>query len=131
MKITFYPVKTTSAKLAKIIEVGTTHFNKGEPILFFVPDEASWEFLDKLLWSTPPDSFLPHPSKLIQIRHHFDPAYTTVFNLSPAPLLAPLFQETIKSLYELEDHTSPEKLQASQNRYHAYRAQELQIIVET
>ena len=125
MKITFCPVKTTAAKLAKIVEVGTTHFNKGEPILFLVSDDASWEFLDKLFWTLPAESFLPHPCKLIQVRHSLDPAYATVFNLSPAPLL----QETIKIIYELEDHTSPDKLKASQDRYHAYRAQERQIIV--
>lgn len=126
MKVTFFPVKTTAAKLSKIIHLATTHFNQGEPILFFVPDETAWDFLDKLLWSTPSESFLPHPSKLIQVRHTFDPAYTTVFNLTPASLA----QDTIKILYELEDHTSPEKLKASQDRYHAYRTQELQIIVE-
>jgi DNA polymerase IIIc chi subunit len=126
MKITFYPVKTTVAKLAKIVEMAAAHFNKGEPILFFVPDDASWEFLDKLFWTLPAESFLPHPCKLIQIRHSLDPAYTTVFNLSPTPLL----QETIKTLYELEDHTSPDKLKASQSRYQAYRATQLQIIVE-
>ncbi|MGH2613397.1 MAG: DNA polymerase III subunit chi [Rhabdochlamydiaceae bacterium] len=126
MKVIFYPVKTTDAKLTKIVEVATIHFTKGEPILFFVPDEAAWEFLDKLFWSTPADSFLPHPSKFIQIRHTFNPAYTTVFNLSPTSLLQP----TIKTLYELEDHTSAEKLKASQDRYHTYRTHALQIIVE-
>ncbi len=127
MKVTFYPVKTTASKLARIVEIATEHFNKNQPILFLVPDEASWEFLDKLFWTMPAESFLPHPSKLIQIRHSFDPACTTVFNLSSAPLL----HEAIKTLYELEDHTSPEKLQASQDRYHAYRSQEVQIIVES
>ncbi len=126
MKVTFFPVKTTSAKLAKIVDVATTHFYKGESLLFFVPDETSWKFLDKLLWSTPTESFLPHPSKLIQVKYNFDPAFTTVFNLCPAPLL----QETIKTLYELEDHTSPEKLKTSQDRYHTYRNKELQIVVE-
>jgi DNA polymerase IIIc chi subunit len=126
MKITFFPVKTTNAKLSKIIEMATSHFHKGEPILFFVADEAAWDFLDKLLWATPPESFLPHPCNLIQIRHTFDPTMSTVFNLTPSPLPP----DTIKILYELEDHTSPEKLKASQDRYHTYRKQELQIIVE-
>jgi DNA polymerase IIIc chi subunit len=125
-RVTFFPVKTTAAKLTRIVNVAAAHFHKGEPILFFVQDEAAWDFLEKLLWSTPAESFLPHPSKLIQIRHTFDPAYSTVFNLCPTPLI----QDTIKTLYELEDHSSPEKLKASQDRYHAYRTKELQIIVE-
>lgn len=126
MKITFFPVKSTQAKLSKLVEVAATHFQKGQPILFLVPDNTAWEFLDKLLWTTPSESFLPHPSKLIQVRHAIDPAYTTLFNLSPAPVS----HEAIKTVYELEDHTSPERLKASQDRYHAYRSQDLQIIVE-
>ncbi|MGD0665726.1 MAG: DNA polymerase III subunit chi [Rhabdochlamydiaceae bacterium] len=125
-KVVFLPVKTTSAKLIRITDIAAAHFQKGEPILFLVQDEAAWEFLDKLLWSTPAESFLPHPSKLIHIRHNLDDALGSVFNLCPAPLL----KESIKTLYELEDHTSPEKLKASQERYHTYRSHELQIIVE-
>ncbi len=126
MKVVFFPVKTTSAKLAKLTEIADSHFQKNQPILFYVQDDASWEFLDKLFWQSPIESFLPHPSKLIQIRHTFDPAYTTVFNLTSTPLV----QDTIKTLYELEDHTSPEKLKAAEHRYAAYRALELQIIVQ-
>ncbi len=126
MKIVFFPVKTTTAKLAKLTDIAATHFQKNQPILFFVQDDVSWEFLDKLFWQLPSESFLPHPSKLIQVRHTFDPIYTTVFNLTSAPLL----QESIKTLFELEDHTSPEKLKASQERYNTYRQNEFQIVVE-
>jgi DNA polymerase IIIc chi subunit len=127
MKVVFYPVKTTNAKLSKIVGVASSHFEKGDPILFLVSDEAAWNFLDKLFWTTPAESFLPHPSSLIQIRYQLDAACGAVFNLTPAPL----FQESIKTLYELEDHTSTEKLQAAQDRYHAYRKEQLQIVVET
>lgn len=127
MKIIFFPVKTTTAKLNRIVSAASAHFHKGEPLLFFVQDETAWEFLDKLLWSHPAESFLPHPCKLIQIRHTFDPSISTVFNLSPTPLI----QESIKTLYELEDHTAPEKLKASQERYDTYRSKELQIVVES
>lgn len=126
MKIVFFPVKTTTAKLTKLTDIAASHFQKNQPVLFFVQDDASWEFLDKLFWQSPAESFLPHPSKLIQIRHTFDPVYTAVFNLTSAPLL----QESIKTLFELEDHTSPEKLKASQERYNTYRQNEFQIVVE-
>lgn len=126
MKIVFYPVKTTAAKLNKLVQIAHSHFQRGEPLLFLVQDDASWDFLDKLFWQSPPESFLPHPSKLIQIRQTLDPAYSTVFNLTSASLSA----ESIKTLYELEDHTSPDKLKASQDRYHTYRNQQLQIVVE-
>ncbi len=131
-KVIFYPVRTTSAKLTKLLEIATTHFHKAEPLLFLVPDEAAWEFLNNLFWSTPPESFLPHPCRLIQIRHTLssyplEPPPGTVFNLCPTPVL----HENLKILYELEDSTSAEKLKASQQRYHAYRERSFQIIVET
>ena len=126
MKVTFFPVKTTSAKLTKITNLAVDYFQRSEPILFFVQDEAAWDFLDNLFWSTPAESFLPHPTKLIQIRTTFDMTCPTIFNLSSAPLV----HESIKTLYELEDHTTPDRLKASQNRYHTYRSQDVQIIVE-
>jgi len=126
MKVTFFPVKTTAAKLNRLTQLAHIHFQKGEPLLFLVQDDASWDFLDKLLWQAPASSFLPHPSKLIQIRQNLDPTCSAVFNLT----LQPLSSEWIKTVYELEDHTSADKLKASQDRYHAYRTQQLQIVVE-
>lgn len=119
------PVKTTSDKLSKIVQIANDHFHLKEPLQFFVQDQAAWEFLDKLLWSHPPDSFLPHPSRWIQTHYQIDPTISTVFNLSATPL----FHDSIKTLYELEDHSSPEKLKASESRYHAYREKNLQLIV--
>ncbi len=126
MKVVFYPVKTTSAKLNKLTQLAHHYFQRGESLLFLVQDDASWEFLDKLFWQVPAESFLPHPSKLIQVRQTLDPSYPTVFNLTSLPLSS----ESIKTLYELEDHTSPDKLKTSQDRYHAYRNQQFQIVVE-
>lgn len=125
-KIVFFPVRTNSAKLATLAQVAHTHFERKEPLLFLVPDQNAWEFLDRLLWSTPAESFLPHPSKLIQIRLEFDTACSTLFNLRPSPLI----QEGAKTIYELEDHTSSDKHQLSEKRYHAYRDRSFQIIVE-
>ena len=126
MKVVFFPVKTTHVKLAKLTDIAASHFKKNQPILFFVQDDASWNFLDKLFWQSPLESFLPHPSKLIQIKHTFDPTCATIFNLTSTPLV----QDTIKTLYELEDHTSLEKLKASEERYNTYRTHEFQIVVE-
>lgn len=125
-KIVFFPVRTSSAKLAAIVKVAHAHFERSEPLLFLVPDQNAWEFLDRLLWTTPPESFLPHPSKLLQIRLEVDGAFPTVCNLCPHPL----FHEGIKTIYELEDHTSPDKHQLSEKRYHAYKDHSFQIVVQ-
>lgn len=130
MEIIFYSINSTSAKLNKIIATAYHHFYHNDPLLFFVPDQTAWDFLDKLLWSTPPESFLPHPTPLIQLRLTWQESCSNVFNLCTAPLSSGT-KGVIKKLYEFEDHTSPAKLKASQDRYHAYRKHDCRIIVES
>lgn len=125
-KIVFYSVKTSQAKLNRIVEIAHMHFERKEPLLFLVPDQNAWDFLDRFLWSTPAESFIPHPSKLIQLRLSIDNAFSSFFNLSPSPMI----QEGVKTIYELEDHTTPEKYRLSEQRYLAYREKGFQIIVE-
>ncbi len=123
-KIIFFPVQTTPLKLAKICEIGKRHFEGKDPLLFLLPDQTAYDFLDRLLWASPPESFLPHPSKLIHLSLHVDPAYLTIFNLCPTPLAS----QGLKTIYEIEDHTSPDKRKLSELRYHSYKEQSLQII---
>jgi DNA polymerase IIIc chi subunit len=118
MKIIFFPVTTTAAKLAKITQTAHLHFTRSDPLLFLVPDETAWKFLNELLWTMPPESFLPHPSKLIHIRLQLDPEVLSVFNLCPS---APP-HDKLKTIYELEDYTSNEKKLLSEKRYQGYKA---------
>ena len=87
MTIIFLPVKDTSSKLAKLSNVAQKHLEKKEPLLFLVPDQPALEFLDKLLWTTPSESFLPHPTPLLQISLELQSPFSAIFNLKPAPLL--------------------------------------------
>jgi DNA polymerase IIIc chi subunit len=126
MNIVFFPVKDTPSKLSKLCRLAQHHLEKKEPLLLLVPDKNSFDFLDKLLWSTPADSFLPHPSPYLAISLDLDAHFSSVFNLRPVPLL----DSTVKTVFEFEDHTSSEKLQLSKHRYQAYRDQNFPIIIE-
>lgn len=126
MNIVFFPVKDSSSKLSRLHQTAHIHLAKKEPLLFLVPDKASFDFLDRLLWSSPAEGFLPHPSSLLTIALQLDAHFPTVFNLRPIPLIEP----GIKTVYEFEDHTSSEKFQLSKQRYQGYRAQKFPISIE-
>jgi len=121
MNIVFFPVKDTTAKLTKLCRIAEGHLAQKEPLLFLVPDKAAYDFLDKLFWSS--DNFLPHPT-LLTISTELLPC-SSVFNLRPSALL-----EGAKTIYEFEDHTSPEKFQLSKHRYQTYRDQNFPITIE-
>lgn len=126
MQIIFFSVKTAAAKLAKITQTAKLHFHHSDPLLFLVPDENAWKFLNQLLWTTPPESFLPHPSRLIHIRLHLDPQVPHVFNLCPQSIP----HDGLKTIYELEDHSSPDRKALSEARYQSYKSLKLPIAVE-
>jgi DNA polymerase III subunit chi len=131
-KIVFFQVKDTSSKLSKICQTALFHFEKKESLLILTPNQTVVEFVDALLWRFPEDSFLPHSisdapcADLIAITATLANVNQAcrVFNLNTDPVF---WKEPIKIIYELEDLTSPEKKQLSQNRYAAYRKAGYQI----
>ncbi|CAM0117143.1 DNA polymerase III subunit chi [Rhabdochlamydiaceae symbiont of Dictyostelium giganteum] len=126
LKVIFYPVKTQQAKLEKLVQVATLHFEKKEPLLFLVPSEEVALFLDQLFWKMPKEGFLPHPSHLLHISDKVLPEFPCVFNLCKDPLFHPL-----KAVYELEDLTHPEKQALSKKRYDLYKNHGYQVIMDT
>jgi DNA polymerase IIIc chi subunit len=127
LSVTFLPVRNKSEKLETLLRIADRHFRAKEPLLFLVSDKESFEFLDRLLWRSPDRSFLPHPSKLLNIGMEPIPHTPIIFNLAPSPLGE---IPSLRTIYELEDHTSPEKKLASEDKYRAYRDSGLHIIVE-
>ncbi|MGR3973422.1 MAG: DNA polymerase III subunit chi [Candidatus Rhabdochlamydia sp.] len=125
-KVLFYSVKTNQAKFEKIVEVATTHFEKKEPLFFLIPNLAAAAFLDQLLWNFPSESFLPHPTPLLQIGEQVLPDFPSVFNLCLVPLLKP-----VKLIHEFEDLFHPEKQLLSNNRYDLYKKSGYQVIMES
>lgn len=126
-RVVFLPVKDTSSKLHQIYKTVFDHFEKKEHFLLLVPDQTALEFVDSLLWRFPEESFLPHTAAdrpcqdliaITLIPENINSA-SAIFNLCPAPYFAP--RDTVKTIFELEDLTSPQKKLLSQQRFEAYR----------
>ncbi len=124
VNVVFYPVKETSSKLLKICEVAYLHLERSEPLLILVPDTAALNFVDNLLWKLPEESFIPHPTSLISIAIEPTEEGSALFNLRPIAYTEKFF---FKTIYELEDQTSLERLQLSKVRYQVYREMGLPI----
>ncbi len=125
MNIVFFSVQDTATKLRKICDVARDHILRAQSLLILVPDTTVHAFIDELLWRLPEEGFLPHPSKLLVIDTQPQEA-ASLFNIRPVPYTEKIYYKTV---YELEDHTSPEKLQLSHQRYNAYRDLNLPISV--
>ena len=114
----FFPVQDTTSKLLKICQTAHQHMEKKEPLTILVPDMAALHFVDDLLWRFPEEGFLPHPSPFLSIVLEVKGGRTALFNLRPIAYTENFF---FKTVYELEDHTSEERLQLSKGRYQVYR----------
>ena len=121
----FFQVQNAQAKMDRMTETAKFHFQRKEPLLFFVESEKAEKFLDELLWKMPPHSFLPHgPSdaptqELIAItktKVNVNAAHFA-FNLCPTPLLLAGF----KLIYDFEDLSSPGKKSLFALRFNAYK----------
>ena len=126
MSVIFIPVKETRSKLNKLSQIAQKHLLDKTPLLFLVADQSSFDFIDKLLWTTPAESFLPHPTHLLSIGFAVKANFPSVFNLQPKPIT-----ENVKIIFEFEDHTSPEKLQLSEQKYQYYRDHNFPIVMDT
>lgn len=131
-RVTFFQVRDAATKLSKLCQITQAHFEKKEPLQIVVPDKAALEFVDTLLWRFPEESFLPHSiatapcSDLIVItcERTLLNEPKAFFNLCSSPLL----NSKVKVIYDFDDFTSPDKKQASDKRFIAYREAQFQII---
>lgn len=126
IRIVFFQVRQPSAKLDRLIEVATAHFERKEQLLIAAEDEKAVHYIDELFWKSPPTSFLPHlasdepTSSLIAItrtKKNINHA-RFAFNLCPTPLL---IEGSFRVIYDFEDLTSPAKQQLSALRFDAYK----------
>lgn len=123
MKISFLKVHDNTKKIQRLLEVIHHHFYKGDRILVVVPNITAGSYINDLLWSSPPESFIPHvmtdaPSAdalvITQKKENLNKA-TVVVNLT-----AGIWEESVSYLYELMDKTSKEKEILSFNKIKQY-----------
>lgn len=122
-KIIFLQAKTAEEKIQKITEIIHLHFNKKESFFILSPNETTSDFLDKLLWKFPKNSFLPHTISsepcldkvVISMKNANLNKAEAALNLTPLPLL---WESPLKVIYELE---TPEKSVEVKQKFQIYR----------
>jgi DNA polymerase III subunit chi len=127
VKVIYFTIKDANTKVKTLLQTVTSHFLKKEKIQILVPDNAALEFVDRLLWSQPKESFLPHSCEAIlphqDLIHLSLPipsydSYPIVFNLCQTPHPS---SSTLKILYELEDLSHPKKAASFQSKFKEYQ----------
>lgn len=132
-KILFLQAPSPLEKITKLLQVASEHEQGLKKILFITSDKASSEYLDKLLWEHPKESFLPHApqgsktSAFIYISHEplFDESITSYFNLTKNPLSLNHF---VFKIYEIDESHHPEKKKIFESKYKYYSQQNYHII---
>ena len=124
-RIIFFEVKTKEQKCLHLVTIATDFFEKKKPLLFKLSSKQGLDYLDRLLWAYPKNSFLPHSiqenpcEELIVLTtsdENLNRAHA-IFNLS----LNPISDFSYRQIYEFEDMTSSEKHAISQKRYQTYK----------
>ena len=126
-EVIFLPVGDNQMKIVMLCTKVQELFLEGKTILIRMPSKEAADFLDKKLWSTPPESFIPH--QMVESPLEVPVAITwnvgnpngadTLVNLCPG---IPEDFSSFKTIIELFDTTLPEKAQHSLAKKHAYDA---------
>ena len=127
LRVFFYAVKTAKEKLDRLIEIAESHIEKSRRLLILTDSAEAAEYIQKILWSHSPLSFIPHTmdrtkKDLILIIQNLDDDIqgSCLLNLTQLPIeKAP---GKVTEIYELEDGTSKAKLEISKAKYTLYKA---------
>lgn len=127
MKVTFFTVTAPATKPEVLCHIATESFERRERLLIRVASQEALDYVDLLLWRSPPHSFLPHTISETTTAEYI--AITTsqsnpngasaIFNLTPYPLLDE--GDGVGHIYEFDDQTTPARLEASKKAYRAYK----------
>lgn len=125
--VIFLPVFDNTSKMSTICSVVQQHFEQKRPIQIAVASDEAAQYLDLLLWRMPEESFLPHVISSVPVEDLIV-ITKTLTNLNCAEILFNLCPEVsaissqFAKIYELLDHTHPDKLRQSQLRQETYQA---------
>lgn len=126
-KVTFYSIRDNRDKIRLVSDKSIHAYRDAKRLLISVPNLQSAHYIDTLLWSTPPDSFLPHivsdmPTTewiAITLQNEINVNESPrVLNLSPRPCFLP-----VEEIYEIFDESHPDKTLLSENKIRLYKEQ--------
>jgi DNA polymerase IIIc chi subunit len=125
-EVIFIPIDDNRNKVVIVCTKVQELFLEGKRILIRVPTQEAAEFLDKKLWSTPPESFVPH--HVVSSKTDVVVAITSeAINVNDADTLVNLTStipedvSCYKTIVELDDSTTPEKAQQTEAKIRGYR----------
>ena len=133
IKVFILSASTPFEKISKILQIASEHALGLKKISFITPNKKASDYLDKLLWEHPSESFLPHRLEgstlpaFIQIceKPVFDGETTSFFNLTKEPLDPPF---GLCKIYEIEETKSPEKKKIFESKYKYYSQRNYHLI---
>lgn len=126
-KIIFYRIKESRVKIQLVCAKAEEAIEIEKRLLFVMPNIQAAQFIDSLLWQTPPESFIPHSIAETQTPDFI--AITTqensnvnqaahIFHLCPTPSK---HLDKVEQIYEIYDETDPSKRAQSEERLNHYR----------
>ncbi len=120
VQVCYFTVADAKTKVKILTQIATNHFLKKEKIQILVPDLKTLDFVDSLFWKEPAESFLPHSSQEEDfVTLSTEPTSSSiVFNLCSSPYPS---SETLKTLYELEDISHPQKKAVFEHKFLEYQ----------
>ena len=127
VRVLFFQVKTIDEKKRSIVSLAQKHFEKKDPLIIQLPHQKGLKYVDRLLWSFPKESFLPHS---IQETACQDCIVLTAPGKNPngarAVLnlcLTPIDNSNLSfmRIYELEDLISTDNNHFAKERYKTYK----------
>ena len=133
-RVLFVSVKTSTDKIRHLVRFVQEHAQQNQKLLILTPDSKASEFVDKLLWSEPKQSFIPHfisqtlIDELIVITEEKNNlnGSKTLLNLCHEPADFSLFK--VQTILELEDLSSKEKSTVFKKKIVVYQRANASII---
>jgi DNA polymerase-3 subunit chi len=126
-KVFYVSVKTASDKIKTLVKLAYDHYSKNQKLLILTPDSKASEFIDKLLWAEPPQSFIPHfisqtlLNELIVITEEKNNlnGSKVLLNLSAFPIDFITYKAQV--VLELEDLSSKAKADVFKKKLQSYQ----------
>lgn len=125
MFVFFLPAQNVQMKLTSICQVVHQQFLKQKRILLFAPNPEAAQYLDTLLWKSPPESFIPHAwtdfasSERVVITCSHENLNQASVLIHLCPDIHPNFK-FFEVIYDLFDETDSIKKGASEMRQKKY-----------
>ncbi len=123
--VTFWQVMDSKQKVGCVCQLVHLHFHQAQRQIITVPNQQAAEYLDRMLWHYPKESFVPHAITTAPLAAAVV-ITTAQANLNEAQVLINLcagvspVSHTVGLVHELWDKTDAAKEELSRQRHVAY-----------